>query len=306
MAGASAAFARGSFGDLVALLQRGLAHLGAYTRAIDGDFGGGTQAAVRSLQADHRLPVTGRADRRTWRKATGIPWPPLFERCLQLTARFEGHGYRLIAGNYDGAGLTWGIVGFTLKHGALKAIVNELAVRAPESLRVFGDEADELIRIFQTKTTEELLAWADSISTGARKQSVIEPWRSGFAALGAEPLVQEIQRRHARESYFAPAIATADRLGLDTDSGIALCFDTQVQNGGVKPRIERAFTERLTKRNRPGTQRAKRVLLAKLVADSARKTYREDVLARKSAIATGQGVVHGQLFTTVDWGLAMD
>jgi hypothetical protein len=35
------------------------------------------------------------------------------------------HNYGLIVGKFDGAGLTWGIIGFTLKHGELSEIVLE-------------------------------------------------------------------------------------------------------------------------------------------------------------------------------------
>jgi Putative peptidoglycan binding domain/Glycosyl hydrolase family 46 len=306
MAGAAAALARGSFGDLVALLQGGLTRSGHYTRTIDGDFGGGTETAVRSLQTDSRRVATGRADPATWEQATGIPWPGLFERCLQLTARFEGHGYKLIAGNFDGAGLTWGIIGFTLQHGEIQAIVNEVATRAPALFRAFGDSADELLTAFRTRSTKELVAWADGISVGKSKQSVVEPWRSGFAALGAEPLVQEIQRRRAMDKYFTPALVTANRLELDNDLGTALCFDIHVQNGGVKARDENAYNDEMRKRRRAKTPLARRELLATLVADSARKAYRDDVFARKNAIATGQGITHGHLFTMSDWGLADD
>ena len=59
----------------------------------------------------------GCADPFTWERATGQQWPSLFERCLQVTARLEGHGYQMVAGDFDGAGLIWGVIGFTLKHG---------------------------------------------------------------------------------------------------------------------------------------------------------------------------------------------
>jgi Putative peptidoglycan binding domain/Glycosyl hydrolase family 46 len=286
------------------VLQSGLARLGHYTRLVDGDFGGGTEAAVKSLQIDLDQPPSGRADPGTWQRATGLSWPVLFERCLQLTARFEGHGYRLIAGNFDGAGLTWGIIGFTLKHGEVQAIINELAARAPKLLDLaFGDEAAELMQAFHTKELSALMSWADSISRGAGKQLVAEPWRTGFATLGAQPLVQEIQRRRAREKYFDPALVTAARLGFQADRSIALCFDVHVQNGGVKTADAQAFKAAIGKPNGPSTERTKCELLAKLVANSAKTAFRADVLARKSAIASGEGIAHGQLFRMDDWGL---
>lgn len=298
-------FGRGSFGDLIGVLQNGLATLGHYTRKVDGDYGGGTESAVRSLQLDMRRASTGKTDPNIWQTATGLPWPSLFQRCLQLTSRFEGHGYTLIVGNFDGAGLTWGIVGFTLRHGEIQVLINEVDARAPELLaEAFGQEpAAELVTRIRTHKPAALMRWADSISVGARGQLVSEPWRSGFAKLGGQPLVQELQRRRAREKYFDPALATAARLSLTAERGIALCFDTHVQNGGVKSADEAAYVKVTSGSRRSHSQSARRELLARLVADSARQKYRDDVFTRKNAIATGKGIVHGQLFDLDSWGL---
>lgn len=307
MAVSTVALARGSFGELVAILQSGLARLGHYTRTVDGDFGGGTETAVESFQTDRGSRVTGRADPDTWQAATGLPWPELFDRCLQLTARFEGTGYKLIIGNFDGAGLTWGIIGFTLKHGELQAIVNEVAARAPHVLNAaFGPRASELLELFHPSSGADLMAWADSVSTGARKQSVADPWRQGFAALGGEPLVQEIQRRRAREKYFEKALTTSARLGIASERDIMLCFDIHVQNGSVKRADETTYRQTIARPKGPKTARARRELLATLVADSASKRFRDDVFSRKNAIATGEGIVHGALYRLDNWGLASD
>lgn len=39
--------------------------------------------------------------------------PAALDRSLQVTAAFEGHGFGMLQGNWDGAWLTWGIIGFT-------------------------------------------------------------------------------------------------------------------------------------------------------------------------------------------------
>jgi hypothetical protein len=44
--------------------------------------------------------------------------------------------------------------------------------------------------------------------------------------------------------------------------------------------------------------------LARVVADNSRAKYRDDVFARKSTLATGAGLVHGQMFKLINWGLA--
>lgn len=299
-------FARGSFGDLVSALQTALQQDGLYTGTIDGDFGGGTERAVRALQANTGSQQTGAADPATWQQATGLEWPELFERCLQLTARLEGHGYQMVAGDFDGAGLTWGIIGFTLKHGEIQALVREAMLRDPGLVpNAFGSSAEELLRWLACDDWRKLHAWAKGISTGAKKGTVEQPWRDGFRKLGQAPLMKQLQRDRARRNYFVPAMATAVDLQLGGDLGAALAFDIQVQNGGVKTSDRKTFNSRMARAGHP-TPLARRTLLADLVAASANARWKADVHARKSAIATGIGPVHDQMLDVSVWGLDTD
>lgn len=305
----TAAIGRGAFGDLVATLQRSLARLGYYTGGIDGDFGGGTERAVMQFQADRRLRKTGFVTQKTWVSITGAMWPELFERCLQVTARFEGHGYGTLAGNFDGAGLTWGIIGFTLKHGGIQAIVQEIDATDPTVLgECFGSAADELRARMKSPVDASLTAWTDSISLGANKYGVQEPWRSGFARLGANPNVRKIQRQRARLKYFEPAVLTSKRLQakseLSSELGIGLCFDIHVQNGGVDPAETEMYKRRLASLGKKATDAERRLALARVIADTSTARYRDDVYARKSTWATGEGLVHGQLFKLASWGMS--
>lgn len=56
----------GSRGDAVRDLQERLAAAGFYLQSVDGDFGAGTDAAVRAFQAARSLPVDGVVGARTW------------------------------------------------------------------------------------------------------------------------------------------------------------------------------------------------------------------------------------------------
>lgn len=293
-------FARGAKGHLVTRMQNALTAGGFYSGGVDGDYGGGTERAVSAAQQAAGLPDTGRADDVTWKGVMHADIPPIFERCLQLTARIEGHGFTIVAGNFDGAGLTWGIIGFTLKGGELGAIVREVFATNPAVVqRAFADRTDELMRMIGADWGTQL-AWADQISAGPTKATVVEPWRSAFARFGTEDLAQASQLRHAAQDYFGPAVQTASRFELTTELGISLCFDVHVQNGGVKPAARAAVEAGL-----PGAedQEARRVLVANAVADQASPRYQEDVRARKLTIATGDGVVHGEHLTLESWGL---
>ena len=294
---------RGCFGDLVNLLQTGLQQQGYYTGAVDGDFGGGTERSVQAFQASLRAEQTGCADPSTWHQATGLDWPPLFERCLQLSARIEGHGYQTVAGDFDGAGLTWGIIGFTLQHGEIQALVREAMLRDPDLVRsAFGASTDELMERFAGTDWNQLKDWTDSISVGPDRVGVAQPWRDGFRLLGAAPLMKQLQRDRARRQYFDPSQVTATALQLGGDLGAALAFDIHVQNGGVKPADRMTFDARMAQAS-DRSALARRVLLANLVAASANPRWRADVAARKQAIATGLGEVHGMRLDLSVWGM---
>lgn len=297
--------ARGCRGGIARKLQVALAAGGYYTGGIDGAFGGGTRDAVIALQTDKRLPRSGAVDEATWTAATASPLPGVAERCLQLTAAFEGHGYSIVKGNFDGAWLTWGIIGFTLKHGEIQKIVMQAWQTDPNTVRAaFGDRTGELIDLMSANSAAALARWADAISLGKSKVTVTEPWRSGFMRLGESPLVQQIQIQRAMDAYYTPALATAAKYNLKSELGVALCFDIHVQNGSVKPAAHAAIVKRLGANFAKGPERARREALANAVAEaSANKKYVEDVRTRKLTLATGAGQVHGENFVVENWGL---
>jgi len=281
------------------LLKQGF-FAGDHDKFMDGDFGGHTATALMQLQAARSLPQTGAVDDATWAQLTVAPVPTQFERCLGLTASFEGNGYTQIEGNFDGAGLTWGIIGFTLSNGEIQGLLREIEQAAPGTLaRVMGAD---LAAQWATRAAQPLaqqLAWADSISSGPSKLGLPPAWVDAFRRLGEEPLVQRMQMHHAYDSYFVPAAATAAALGLTTELGLALCFDCHVQNG--KARL--LAVQDLQRAGRAPSQAQQRAAFAQAVASHASPTYQDDVLTRKMAIATGAGTVHGRAYTLAHWGL---
>lgn len=286
----------GAHNEIVATVQNALAALG-YMRAADVDrwYGPGTATAVRSFQRAQRMPESGTVDDDTWRLLLpNTATPSLQERCLALTAAFEGHDYTLAVGNFDGAWLTWGIVGFTLKHGEVQKILREVENRFPNIITVsFGTRAAEL-RDLLTASSAQQQQWADSVTTP--KGMLAEPWRTAFRLLGSHREVQAIQQRLAIADYYVPAQQTATRWGLTSELGMALCFDIHVQNGGISKRAAAQI--------KTGSTEAKtRLSIANAVAACARAAYRDDVRGRKLAIATGRGRVHGSDFDLMNWGL---
>lgn len=297
-------FSRGLRGRIARHIQADLQRAGFVSGApdqfVDGIFGGDTETALRAFQAGRGLPVHGAIDGQTWAALTPDALPTLFERCLGITADFEGHGYGKLQGNFDGAGLTWGIIGYTLKHGGIQAVLAAAESAEPGLLqRCMGPLAATWQAVVARPLAEQV-AWADSISSGPSKSGVPAEWRDAFDRLGSEPAVQWQQMQRAYDDYFVPCAKSGWALGLRSELGFALAFDVHVQNGRFK---QSAFDlAAALPADTPEAERRRR--LANAVADSANPRWAEDVRRRKLAIAEGAGSVHGRAYRLEGWGLS--
>ncbi|MCI0409432.1 MAG: peptidoglycan-binding protein, partial [Acidobacteria bacterium] len=271
---------RGAKGELVRRLQQNLQRQGFDPGGIDGDFGEKITEAVSAFQGARNLPSSGDVDVTTWQHLMRVPIPPVRDRSLQVSADFEGHGFHLVQGNWDGAGLTWGIIGFTLKQGEIQKILLEIHGDRPDLFeQAFGNKVEDLLTLIEASRAEQM-RWADSISRGPKKVRVAEPWRSAFRKLGEMEEVQRVQLRLADQDYFRPSLETAKEQDLNTELGIALAFDIHVQNGGIKPTAAEQIRKVLTQ-NPVSSELERRVIIAHAVADKARPEFREDVRSRK-------------------------
>ena len=83
---------------------------------------------------------------------------------------------------------------------------------------------------------------------------------------------------------------------------MALVFDVHVQNGGIGGEVGAAVQQQLAGIATP-TEKDRREAIANAVADHANPKYKEDVRARKLAIARGAGKVHERDYLLENWGL---
>jgi hypothetical protein len=296
-------FGQGLRGMIAKRIQGDLVRQGFFVppaeKFSDGIYGNDTVKALTRLQAARTLPGTGAVDSATWQQLTPDPLPTLFERCLSITAEFEGHGFGLLQGNFDGAGLTWGVIGFTLANGEIQTLLAQAEAAKPGMLdRVLG----QLAAVWRTKVALPLnkqVAWADSISSGPNKESVPPEWKAAFARLGEEPVVKRLQLQRAYDAYFVPAAATARTLMLKSELGVALAFDCHVQNGTSRTKA----VSKLAAQAGRIPEAEMRGKLAQLVADLSAPRWRVDVQGRKSTIASGGGLFRGRNYILANWGL---
>jgi len=292
-------------GTVITDVQLALNDAGAGNLVTDGLYGGHTADALETFQRSKGVPVDGNVTDATWTALMRSDAPAIFDRCLQVTASFEGTGFTLVVGNFDGAGITWGIVGFTLRDGELGEVLRAVNRTYPHLVsRAFGRDADLVMEMTGPNTSrDKKLAWADTISRGKQKYSVAEPWKTYFHDFGSYREVQLAQLARARDVYWKIATRNAAALGFDEELDLLLLYDVAVQNGGMdsKNRLEKA--QAAIQRQRPRTQQGKRKIVATVVADTASARYRQDVLDRKTVIATGKGIVHGAKYDLSGWGL---
>lgn len=292
-------FGAGANGDIVKSIQTKLIERGFATR-VDGDFGSSTAAAVKGFQSSNSLAPSGSVDEDTWSGLMERPVPEVSERSLQLTASFEGHGFGLAVGNFDGALITWGIIGFTLASGEISSIVLAVQSSNPDLVKqAFGSDTDELLQLM-TADRGFQTSWANEHTVGGR--GLAEPWKTMFASFGAIPEVQQEQLKHVRRDYLNPAIRTASQLRFTSELGLALCFDIHVQNGGIKAATMSTILAELQNTEESDA----RTIVANAVADSARPRFQADVRSRKLTIATGTGNVHGRNYVLENWGLSTE
>lgn len=289
-----------SSGSIISSIQENLNAQSVVDIQVDGIFGAMTRAAVKAYQASAGLDPSGEVDKDTWRSLMRTDEPSIFQRCLQVTAHFEGTGFERAAGNFDGAGLTWGIIGFTLANGELGALLQKVNRDHPSLLaRAFGSDAATILAVTQLPRAERI-AWGDSVSRGANKVAVAEPWRTYFHDLGTYREVQSLQVARAREVYWTIARRDAVSLGMEEEADLTLLYDVAVQNGGMESKGRRAKAlARFSGLDAAGRRR----VVADVVADSASKRWREDVRRRKMAICDGSGTVHGGRYDFADWGI---
>jgi hypothetical protein len=315
-----ASYRLGSMGPEVVKIQERLAGLGHYVSAHDGRFGGATESAVIAFQKKRRLTADGAVGPKTWRALFAdevVPEPeiaarPLAYRCLALTASFETGApppecFCIVAGDFDGQGISFGALQFSLGPGRLGELVKRLDARDPRVIdQVFHHHADELRRALRSERKQRL-AWARSIQDPARHR-LFEPWRGLFKALGRRSECQDVQVELAQKSYEA-ALGLCSDYGLWSERGAALMFDVIVQNGSISRSVRAqilADFRKLGARPREELEVARLLSVARRRAAVCKPEWIANVRVRKSAIALGTGRVQGrELDLAADYGIRL-
>jgi len=305
-----ALYQRGSQGPEVAKIQTRLRELALYAGPLDGDFGGGTESAVKAFQKANGLAIDGRVGPQTSAVLFGgvaieppaITTAPLEQRCLALTGSFETgqpppECFAGLSGDFDGQGLSLGVCQWNFGQGSLQPLLLEIDRTHPDIVdAVFQDYAAEFRTVLQGSQDDQM-SWARSIQDSQKR--VTEPWRGLLKSLCRREEFQEVQTNNAN-ALLAAARALCTEFGVRSQRALALLFDIKVQNGSIGKIVKAQIMHDFAALTPPGDANADEVarlqIIANRRAEAANPQWVEDVRARKLTIANGQGTVHGRFY----------
>jgi peptidoglycan hydrolase-like protein with peptidoglycan-binding domain len=299
----------GTCGPEVGIIQAKLKEKGTYNGPVDGDFGGGTESAVKAFQRSAGLAADGVVGILTWDELFGgesrvkepaIRSSPLTVRCLALTGSFECKGappesFAELSGDFDGQGLSLGVCQWNIGQGELQPLLTEMAEAYSVVVNdTLHDHAVEF-RTMLASSREEQMAWARSLQDGRHR--IAEPWAGLLKTLARTEEFQSIQVAASNRTYQA-ALALCGEFGLTTERAVALMFDIKIQNGNisdvVKAQIERDFAHLSAPPLPQQAEVARLQIVANRRSAASDPRWREDVRVRKLTIANGTGTVHGR------------
>lgn len=249
--------------------------------------------------------------------ATVMPPPittlaQLEERVIELISEFEygRPAWGLAQGNFDDAGITFGVIGFTLKGGELQKLLRDMRAANPSKFdEIMGDGREDIARMIDAPVKEAVI-FASTISVGRSNTKLQAPWPQRFEKLGAEPEFRAVQMDHVRNRHLFPARQDAANYKLQSRLGFALMADIRVQNGAIRPTAAKQIEERVReaeeKAGAPLGESARMLIIANAVADHSTPQFREHVRARKLAIVNGAGVVYGRPFDMKERGITLE
>lgn len=243
------------------------------------------------------------------------PSPPLefpfLERALIITGNFEGTGYDQVTGDFDGQGVSAGILQWNYGQGSLQAMILRPFVKLHGSIDLLFDFPEPGIDASVKMGPSDALLYVRKhmIEPGVSKRLKRE-WANAWRAFMSHSEVIELQIEAAK-AVARRANGLMEQWGMSSQRAFCFFFDVVTQNGSMSSVIKlepdrdvcRRYAEVATSQNKnlwlPLIEKASDEQLtlfraAYMRAQLSRPAYFQDVFARKGTIALGRGYVHGE------------
>ncbi len=219
---------------------------------------------------------------------------------LNISGSYEGStGWANLTNDFDGMGLSMGLLNQTLGTGSLQPMLIKAQTRFPEMLnRVMArGNLDKLLKMLAT--WQEAASGRNATSAKwARKTLYTQnggftsSWRRDLTALTTSSEYITIQIESAVKNHKL-ALSLARAISCTELRCYLLMYDFAVQNGGLYQEDLDEYDEYVEDHPQASmTTRLKKLI--ELRIRHVRDEYMNDVRARKTTIVNGQGKVHGE------------
>ena len=228
----------------------------------------------------------GRAPNNDERKNAAI------EKAINISSSYEGRaGFRNIAGNFDGQGLSLGYNQWNIGKGTLQPLLEKYFAQNPAAAQqLFGTDYQTMVGILNSSLSSQL-DWAISINDASGK-NILPDWANKFKALCDTPEFRKIQLDAGKEDVKEAIKVFKELTGyVKTERSFALIYDIQVNNGG----LDKNDLMEIKKKIAPGTdEKEVQKFIAELVIRQCNPDWQADNRLRKYTIIEGQGTIHGE------------
>jgi murein DD-endopeptidase MepM/ murein hydrolase activator NlpD len=255
--------------------------------------------------------------------ASGGPSPldvlsPSELKAVRITSTFEtgrAGSFGGLTGNFDGQGVSFGLMNFAWKAGSLLTLLKEFLRDHPAAFaEVFGPDAAMFREMVlatkadpknpkrQVRDLDRQMEFARNVLNDA-KNKIREPWRTYFGRLEANREFQRIQVTAVRKAVDR-ARYWCDYFGLKTERAFAFMFDLVSSHGGAwlnapkfkerRRNLLRAMLEK--KQAQVGrndlTELETMEVIAHMIGEVSLEKWRDKVRVRKLWFVRGSGDVH--------------
>jgi hypothetical protein len=237
---------------------------------------------------------------------------PAERKALEITSTLETGkrgGFSGLSGNFDGQGLSFGLVNWTIGTGSLQPLLRDFARENPARWSaIFGVDAERFLRLILPKgeaATRDQHRFAveemnvQQVVRGRTRWAIKAPWRGYFEQLSQDPAFRQIQIRYVRD-LLTRAADFCRLFGLKSEQAFAFMFDAVSSHGkwwltkkfgGVEKRrlmieARRAPLQAMSGGRLPEQQVL--LIIADVLAETSAPRWAAKVRARKRWFVTGE------------------
>jgi len=280
----------------------------------DSEWGAESSEELASPQDEAEAPLSFALDTEDESGLSGSGLTPAEQKAVEITSLFETGkrgGFYGLSGNFDGQGLSFGLVNWTIGTGSLQPLLRDFAKEHPARwVSVFGADASRFLQLIsrrdkaaQAEQHRFAVQEMNTVSTNARGRkiwTVRQPWVGYFRKLSEDTAFQGIQVRYVR-NLLARGDYYCRQFQLRSEQAFCFMFDAVASHGKwwlVKKfdRVEkrRVLVEKalqaLASRYGAGRIPESEVLLAiaDVLASTSAQRWADNVRQRKRWFVTGE------------------